>query len=995
MSNGHQNASNDNNHVNCNLNPGLEVQGGSAEESIKKDTRNSQLSCSLINARSVGNKIPHILYLILENELDILVITETWLYSSQTALMNAITPEGYTIFSNPRDDRVGGGVAIICRKDFRCEIKGCPSLSKSFEYFQLDMIFNSKTVSIFPVYRPEPNTENMNTFFHEFSSLLETLTIVPHDSLILGDFNIHVDIQDNYNSKKLMEILETFNLNQHVMEPTHESGHILDLIISGENELISNVASGRYFSDHKIIMFNMMISKSKPERKVVKSRNYKTINTNSLRYDIATHFANVHPATSIEALEDLTTLYDNSISDLIQKHAPLKTRTLNMKPKAPWMNVDIMKEKKVKRKLERRWRLTKTADDRVLFKAQKKRYDKLLNEAHTKYVSGLVLDNANDPKSLFKVIGSLLGKKKKNCKLPPHASDKQLADKFNRYFLEKVAVIHGTLANIQLSYSPVIMEELTGYETTLDHFNEVSDDQILKILEKAPRKSSTLDPLPTWLLHELKDELLPSIKHIINSSIALSHVVRSHKTAAITPVLKKANLEPILKNFRPVSNLMYISKLIERVISTQLHQHLLVNNILEPMQSAYRRFHSTETALLMVQNDILNAADQRKVTLLLLLDLSAAFDTVSHAILLKRLHDRVGIRGKALKWLTSYLKDRKQCVSINDQKSELRNVEHGVPQGSVLGPILFLLYTLPLADILKRYHVQYHLYADDTQIYMSFQPDDSSNNEIFHNLEICVCEIKKWMMENLLQINTDKTKLLFFGTQSQLSKVTQSTFNAGGDIVDVTPSARNLGVIFDSGLTMKKHITEVCKTSFYELRNIACIRRFLTMHAAKTVIQALVTTKLDINNSLYYGLPNAQLQRLQRIQNAAARIILRWRKFQHITPGLIELHWLPVSYRIKFKILVMTYKCINNQAPKYLSSLVKPKIQSRFDLRLYHNPHLLEERKSRLVFWGDRSFATAAPKEWNKLPQDIQSSSSLYTFKSTLKTYLFRECFKL
>ena len=279
--------------------------------------------------------------------------------------------------------------------------------------------------------------------------------------------------------------------------------------------------------------------------------------------------------------------------------------------------------------------------------------------------------------------------------------------------------------------------------------------------------------------------------------------------------------------------------------------------------------------------------------------------------------------------------------------------------------------------------------------YMSFIPLDSSEDVTFQTLSACIRDVKNWMTENFLQLNTDKTQLLFLGTDQQLAKVNRTTFDAAGDIVDMTRQVINLGVIFDSGLSMKDHITDVSRKSFYHLRNISSISKFLTLDAAKTVIQALVCSRLDINNSLYYGLPVTQIQRLQRVQNAAARLVLQWKKFDHITPGLRELHWLPVRYRIRFKILVLTYKCVNRQAPSYLCDLLQPKIRTSVELRSINNPFLLEIPTSRLVFGGDRAFSVVAPKEWNLLPIDIQSSETLSIFKRSLKTFLFKQCYNV
>ena len=193
--------------------------------------------------------------------------------------------------------------------------------------------------------------------------------------------------------------------------------------------------------------------------------------------------------------------------------------------------------------------------------------------------------------------------------------------------------------------------------------------------------------------------------------------------------------------------------------------------------------------------------DKQKVTLLLLLDLSAAFDTVSHAILIQRLRDRVGIRHEALDWFISYLSGRKQCVGINGTNSESIKLMFGVPQGSVLGPILFLIYTLPLAEILRNYGVEFHFYADDTQIYMSFVPTVVEAELTTDLLSDCVKEIKKWMTQNMLQLNSDKTEIILFGTPQQLSKVDDFTFNSSGDTIELKPAWAH------------KH-TEVCKLSF-------------------------------------------------------------------------------------------------------------------------------------------------------------------------------------
>ena len=218
----------------------------------------------------------------------------------------------------------------------------------------------------------------------------------------------------------------------------------------------------------------------------------------------------------------------------------------------------------------------------------------------------------------------------------------------------------------------------------------------------------------------------------------------------VTPLLKKPSLDLILKNYRPISNLPFVGKLMERCVIEQLLEHICTNNLMEPLQLAYRSHHSTETALLKVKTDILKAMDNQEVTCLVLLDLSAVFDKVDHKILLERLENYFGITGVAPRWIKSYLTNQSQRVIIGDTnttgaKSNSISLEFGVPQGSALGPILFTLYTSPLGQICSN-NVYYHLYADDQQIYLSFKPGlmgmQSAQDDCIHHMEGCVEEIK-------------------------------------------------------------------------------------------------------------------------------------------------------------------------------------------------------------------------------------------------------------
>uniref|UniRef100_A0A3B1IDG0 Reverse transcriptase domain-containing protein n=1 Tax=Astyanax mexicanus TaxID=7994 RepID=A0A3B1IDG0_ASTMX len=503
-------------------------------------------------------------------------------------------------------------------------------------------------------------------------------------------------------------------------------------------------------------------------------------------------------------------------------------------------------------------------------------------------------------------------------------------------------------------------------------------------------KSSTspLDPMPSQLIKDCLTPLAPLIIDIINSSLT-SGIVRY--LSNLQPSLlssKKPGLDPEdPNNYRPISNLTFLSKLLERAVANQLKIHLLSNNLYETFQSGFRTHHSTETALLKVTNDLLLSSDSGSLTILLLLDLSAAFDTVNHSILLNRL-ESIGITNTALSWFKSYLSDRFHYITINQHKSHTTPVLHGVPQGSVLGPILFILYMLPLGHIIRRHGLKFHCYADDIQLYITTK---TISPAILSTLTCCLMDIKDWMNHNFLKLNSNKTEIIIFGPKSSLSTCQNFTLCIDGHSVTPSPLVRNLGIYLDPTLSFKSHINHIVKTSFFHLRNIARLRPTLPTPAAETLIHAFITSRLDYCNSILYGLPSTALQKLQYVQNSAARMLTRSPIRQHITPVLRQLHWLPIKQRIHFKILLITYKALNNLAPPYLSDLLHRHSPAR-QLRSADANLLTQTTSTKYRTRGDRAFAVAAPTLWNSLPLTIRNSESLHSFKRHLKTHLFQVC---
>ena len=474
----------------------------------------------------------------------------------------------------------------------------------------------------------------------------------------------------------------------------------------------------------------------------------------------------------------------------------------------------------------------------------------------------------------------------------------------------------------------------------------------------------------------------------MSASLASGEFPTSLKTSIVRPKLKKPDLDSeIYQNYRPLANISFMSKVIEKSVAIQTYSYLNNNALFPSLQSAYRAHHSTETALLRVTNDILKALDSRNDVILIFLDLSAAFDTLDHDILLSRLHLYFGFKGIALNWFTSYLRGRTQRVNIAGSSSSPRNLHYGVPQGSILGPLLFTLYIAPLQDVIATFNLQCMFYADDTQLYIAVKP--STPELAIDSLSTCIKAVFDWNTCNKLQTNRGKTEVLRLTSRFVKNPSLGPQFMVAGVPVDITSKTRNLGVIMDANFTLSSHINDLCKKAFFFINSIGRIRKYLPPDPLKRLVNALVISHLDYCNSLLYGLPSYELAKLQRVQNTAARLIVGARRSDHMTPILRDLHWLPIPARLEFKILLLTFKCLHNQGPSYLRELLKFRNPSR-TLRSSKQSLLQNSYRPNTLYYGERAFAFAAPKLWNSIPEHIKAASSLSTFKTALKTYLFR-----
>jgi len=860
----------------------------------------SPVTICTINIRSLfhENRSIFIGDVIRSDSPEVFAFTETWhnLNITTPAQLSEVTPTGYQFFSLPRSspkvtkhtskpcatDISGGGVAFLCKDSTSPELLDLPTY-KSFEAFAVSLTRLSHRLSIFNIYRPPDSSkysQPFSVFLDEFTSFLTHASTTPHNFLITGDFNIHCNDTSSQPATQFLSLLSDFNLKQHVTFSTHKNGNTLDLLITPVDSLLSPTVTcyPSTPSDHFALI--SAISTQAPPPNPIISRAFRRINSIDIENFISDLSKSDLVLSPPSELTELVDCYNKTLTAILDKHAPVITKTIRSPKSNPWFTPALNVLKKTRRKLERHWRSFPSLPNLSALRTATNHYYHAILAAKKRYHSNLVSSCRSNPRQLWKTVNNLLHRSTTSS-LPNISSVTSVAKQFATFFSDKVTKLRATIPGSSQSphfpqprSNPAVLNELRPTDVT----------EVTKLILKSRNKQCELDPIPTSILKQCVSVLAPVVTEIINLSLSSGTFPSIFKQSVVSPLLKKPKLDKdSLTNYRPISNLSFLSKLTERIVKDRVSQHLGKNSLFNAFQSAYTAFHSTESVLLSLHDFIVRSICRKQVTCLCLLDLSAAFDTIDHSILLHRLSAWFGIHNSALSWFQSYLSDRTFCVSAGNTKSLHTPVTCGVPQGSVLGPLLFALYTTPLSSLLSATSVSHHLYADDTQLFVSFLPSQFSSS--INQLESSISQVSSWMSANLLSLNPSKTEFLIFGNHFQLSRLNSPTLQIDSNTtISPVTSARNLGILFDNNLTFNQQISSVCKSCNWHIRDLRRIRSTLDFLTAQTIASSLTHSKLDYCNSLYLNLPAYQISRLQHIQNSLARAVCNVPKRNHITP---------------------------------------------------------------------------------------------------------------
>lgn len=946
------------------------------------------LKFGLLNIRSLANKVDDVIAIQREHAIHVLLLVETW-HDSDSVSLQRMRSARLTVLERARPRKRAdslltnhGGVVAIASPNVKMKRLTFPSPS-TFECLAFRITSRSASAVIIQIYRTGPVS---TLFFNELSNIIDLFITLTEPLFIAGDLNIHVENRSDPHANTLLQLLQAYGLVCHVRAPTHDRGGTLDLVVSrADLPAPPTDILDLGLSDHCLVVWHSSLPRPLPVYRAFMTRPWRFLSNLDLRSAIANSAICVCPSPSSN-IDELADLFDSELVSVLDEVAPLKSVRCRIRPSDPWFDQECKTSKQNVRRIERRIKRSVDPDSVDILSSElkecRRQYKQLTRLKREAFWKTKTDSEKNNPRLAWSSINAILGRSQIN----PNTNIS--AQAFLQHTIDKVSSIHEITSD-----SPAPVFSTAPSDCELNEFRPLELMDVINALTKLPSKPNSRDPLPPEFLKSNIDLVAPFIHHLFNLSLSSGSFPRAWKEAVINPILKKGNPDSNeVSSYRPISKLCTLSKVLERHVALQLSTHVNSHGLFPQLQSAYRPHHSTETALLKVSTEILTAIDQGETVILSLLDLSSAFDSVNHDILLRRLQLSFGINGHVLSWIRSFLSDRTQIISCETSVSLPSPTRHGVPQGSVLGPLLFLMYTADIPKIIESHDLSYHLYADDIQIFGSCHPSDSAS--LASRLSRCIADIHNWLCSNRLLLNASKTEVMWLTSQRRRHLAPTHAIVIGDSTISPVSQVRSLGVLLDPCLTMRPYICDVTSKCFSALRQLRSIRRCISEPVANTLVTALIHSKLHYCSTLLYGLPDNSLSKFQFVLNASCRLVCNSRARDHVTPLLESLEWLPIRNRINFRLAVLIFKCLHDLAPPYLVSHLQlsSSITSRRSLRSSSSSNLLIP-STRLKTVGARAFPTAAARVWNSLPSSLKSISSLSTFKTALKSELLRRSY--
>lgn len=923
------------------------------------------LSLAHINIRSLSRHFADLKDIIVQENFDIIGLTETWL--SDNDFEDELHIEGYKFIRRDRDTR-GGGVGVYLKSGLDWELLNFHSLN-SLEQLWVRISVRSKKIIIGILYRP-PNSSIID-FIGAFENSLSEVTVACDEVICCGDTNINFLDLNNRKTSLFMDCIDSFNLKQVINSPTRVTGTsstLIDIILIS-NGLDCNCGTQAlpHISDHYLIYCTLSIPKLKSEPYYQEIRNLKFIDTNHLNELLSiTPFENIF---NIEDINDKVDYFNNLMITLYDTIAPLKKIKIKRR-NPPWLTANVKFMIKLRNNALCRFNNTNNVNHWEYYKSLRNQTNIVIRNEKKQFIERFQVNN--NSKLLWKKLGELnIYSKSKINHLPEKLNQ---PNDINDFFLRHSLVIGEYDRELLNFYNN---NQKLNFESKFS-FTQVTEIVVYKFLLEIKSKSSGVDLLNIDMLLLCCPFILPYLTDIMNTCLRLNIFPTVWKTARVLPLPKKSNPNEF-NDLRPISILPVLSKVLEKIMHFQSLAHLTKYQILPNYQSGFRSKHSCATALLTIVDDILKSTDDGKTTALILLDYSKAFDTISHNILISILNF-IGFSDDAQELIISYLSNRQQYVQTSSGKSYLRSVNCGVPQGSILGPLLFCIYTCNITACLK--YCTPHLYADDTQIYFSFFPNDYKNasTAINKDLSLLVTASDK----HNLKLNHTKSSLLIFGKNKQLV-AENIDIRINDNKLKCTAAVKNLGVEMDTDLRFKEHVNKCIQKAYLNLKLLFPHRHILTQKLKIQLTDSLVLSHFNYCDTVYGPcLDNIDINRIEKVQKSCLRFAFGIRKYCRISYKLKAAKWLCMTLRRDLHCMSLYHNILTYKSPQYLYNKIKYRsdvhnLGLRFRKLISPPPHKTAMYR--------RSFSFSIYYHYNKIPTNFKLLNPS-SFKIKYKQYL-------
>ena len=928
-----------------------------------------------INARSLNKNIVELREIISRTNFDAFAISESWL--TKNTPIDRYQINNFNIFRKDRSNKRGGGVAIYIRDHYKAKIIQTPCNKEIPEMIWVEVAAGNNKLAIGCLYKA-PKIP-CSVFVNSYDCLIQIYAKYDH-TVLLGDFNVNMLDLNSNNSKILLDsIIEPFSLTQFIDKPTRitdKSKTLIDLIFANkpENVLFSSCCDAPGVSDHCITYVAYSLKKEKFKPYKVTKRDFK--NVNWAEFHAAVENAPWENILVVNDINDMVTILENYINEILDKYAPFKTFVVKKPNFTPWINKDIRKIMNQRDSVKYDFNVTGNLETHELYKELRNKVTTLRRQAQTKMFNETINKSVKNSKQFYDAAKKLRVMTSKNETTNVNFSP----DKLNNAFLaSNNAKIDSDLINDQIrqmyTKNPPCIHSF--------HFEPVSAMDVLKIVKSLNSNSTGADNINAFILKLFIDRISSPLAHIINTSFEQKIFPDKWKLAIIKPI-PKIPFPLTETDFRPISILCTLSKIIEKLALKQICGYLNLHNLFDPNQSAYRRHHGCITALLKITDDIFDGIDDSEITLLILLDFSKAFDTVNHKLLLEKLNI-LGFTQDAKDWIKSYLSDRSQRVKCNNDVSSWEKIVNGVPQGSILGPLLFMI----LVSDMRQYITSFssHQYADDLQMHKNTKIE--TVNETIKEANLDLTAISKYCKNSALTINEKKSYAIFIGSRPAIRKLDNLALDniiINNKIIKRVSHVRNLGLTMDEVLSWRRHVNLMIGRAIGKIKNLCRFKKFLNEKSKQLLCESLVLSQFHFGDIVYMNIDLIAQKKIQKIQNMCVKFIFNIKRRDHCDYEALRLQlgWVAMTEKRVSNGLVLLYKILQGKAPDYLKDMFTliSEINER-NLRTYAgNIYLPNENQSAIHLKGFRNYIS---KVWNSLPEDIKTAASLNIFKNKLK----------